>query len=211
MLKHLLKLAGIVLLVVVGLYAVDRMLYSPVMDGIDVSHHNVDNGFTMPSPAPRFIIAKATEGSVSRDPSFVELRRMARRSGAMFGAYHFLSTETPATMQFQNFEQVVGDNIDIIPILDVERHDGMRNLTVSEMRHLVRQWSKLCRERYGVEPIIYCNDWYRVKYFLDFPNRFWICNLICKPLTPAAIHQYTHNGNTLDYNHLMVPMSDILL
>lgn len=209
--RQLMKLGGMVVLVAAGVYTVDRLAYTPTMDGIDVSHHNVDHGFIMPEPEPRFIIAKATEGSVMRDRNFIELRRIARFADAMFGAYHFLSTATPASIQFANYVETVGDNIDIIPILDVEKHAGMRNLSRKEMRALVREWSRLCKERYGEYPIIYCTDLYRIRYFLDFPNKFWICNLWTKPLTPAVIHQYTHNGNTLDYDHLLVPLSDILL
>lgn len=210
--KRLLKISAGVLATVAILFVVTHLAiyctYRPTCDGIDVSHHN--DSIEIAEPIS-FVIAKATEGDNFVDPDFERYREYARTHGLKFGAYHFMSTRTPARRQFENFKNTVGDDIDIIPVLDVEGHKGMKRLSISQMRHLVNEWSKLCLESYGKLPIIYCNDSYRILYFMGFDNPMWIDSKSHQPLLPCAIHQYTNNDDTLDYNHLLTDLNNILL
>lgn len=206
--KIVLGALGTAVILFVLIHVVIYFIYRPTCDGIDVSHHN--NSIEIAQPIS-FVIAKATEGDSFVDPDFEHYREYARTHGLKFGAYHFMSTRTPATRQFENFRNTVGDDIDIIPVLDVEGHKGMKRLSINEMRKLVNEWSLLCQETYGKLPIIYCNDVYRLIYFVGFDNLMWIDSKSHQPLFPCAIHQYTNNDDTLDYNHLLTDIDNILL
>lgn len=185
------------------------LTYTPQCDGIDVSHHNRRTNLQDGSQ-PKFMIAKATEGATRRDPKFNHYRNEARQKGMKFGAYHYLKTGKSAKEQFENFKNTVGKDIDIIPVLDVEQTNN-KALSPKAMRRLVDEYSALCKEYYGVKPIIYCNEGYRFKYFLGSGYKMWICNWKTRPLLPCTIHQYTDNRDRLDYNCLQGDLSDILL
>ncbi|MDE6236584.1 MAG: glycoside hydrolase family 25 protein [Muribaculaceae bacterium] len=200
----------------VAWFVIEQFTYHPVCSGIDVSHYNhitskgrVPTSYSV-ADSSLFIIAKATEGSTLKDSKFYVHRQYARNKNIKFGAYHFLTRGASPKEQFEHFKRVVGHNIDIIPCLDVERYAN-KTWTYSQARKYVKEWSKLCKEHYGVNPIIYCTDWYRIVFFYDMPNQFWINNWYFKPLTACAIHQYTNNGETLDYNHLNTNINNLLL
>lgn len=204
-LRTLLAAACLFILVHVVVYIV----YTPTCDGLDVSHHN--RSIEAPGQQISFIIAKATEGDNYVDPDYARYRTYARERGLKFGAYHFMSTRTSAAEQFDNYRNTVGRDIDIIPVLDVESHKGMKRLSRSEMRAFVKEWSDLCRGYYGRAPIIYCNNMYRLYYFMDMDNPMWIDSKTAHPWLPCAIHQYTNNGDTLDYNHLLTDLTNLCL
>lgn len=198
-------------------YIMDRLSYKPSCDGIDVSHYNYITSKARGAPDSysavensSFLIAKATEGRTFIDSKYTIHKQFARSKGIKFGAYHFLSRGTPAKDQFEHFKKVVGKDIDLIPCLDVEKHNN-KNWGFSQVRSYVKEWSELCKEYYGVYPIIYCTDLYRIAFFFDMPNQFWINNWFCKPLTRCAIHQFTHNDETLDYNCLNTDINYITL
>ncbi|MBD5297632.1 MAG: hypothetical protein HDS21_06095 [Bacteroides sp.] len=197
-------------------FVVSQLTYHPVCDGIDVSHYNyITSKGCVPDSysavdSSTFIIAKATGGASLKDSKFGAHRRYAKAKDIKFGAYHFLTREVSAKEQFEHFKSVVGYDIDIIPCLDVEKYGG-KNWTYSQVRKYVKEWSELCREHYGVDPIIYCTDLYRIAFFYDMPNQFWINNWYFKPLISCAIHQYSNNGETLDYNYLNTSINNILL
>ena len=103
-----------------------------VIDGIDISHHNVVRDWDKVKAG--FIYAKATEGKSHRDTKFVRFRRNAMKRNIPFGAYHFLSTDVPAKQQFQNFKNAVTKgSTTLIPMLDIEGElpipdDSLRSL-----------------------------------------------------------------------------------
>lgn len=205
-----------VICAILGWFVIEQITYHPVCDGIDVSHYNnivskrdVPNSYSVVDSV-LFMVAKATEGSVLKDSKFHIHKRYANERGIKFGAYHFLTREDSPKAQFENFRNVVGRNIDILPCLDIEKY-GNKNWNYSQVRKYAEEWSNLCKEYYGVHPIIYCTDFYRIVFFYDMPNQFWINNWYLKPLTTCAIHQYSNNGETLDYNHLNTDINNLLI
>ncbi|MDE6416418.1 MAG: glycoside hydrolase family 25 protein [Duncaniella sp.] len=196
--------------------AAKQLTYHPTCEGIDVSHHNqiTANNYIHKSysaiDSVSFIIAKATQGASFKDKKFTEHKQFAKDRNIKFGAYHFLTREESPKEQFEFYKRVVNRDIDIIPCLDVEKY-GDQNWTYSQVREYVNEWSNLCKEYYGEFPIIYCTDVYRIRFFYDLPNQFWINNWYIKPLIKCAIHQYSNNEETLDYNHLNTDINNILL
>lgn len=205
--KTILKITfGVVVLLILWQYG-----YNPTCNGIDVSHYNDIDRLSADIVADlQFIIAKATEGSTLVDRKYKKHRAFAVSKNIKFGAYHFLTKQSPVSEQFEHFKNTVGKDIDIVPCVDIEKvnnkHWGMK-----EARKAIKEWSELCKEYYGKYPIIYCNDFYRIAYFYDMPNQFWITNWHFRPLTKCAIHQFSNNNETLDYNYLNININEICL
>lgn len=184
--------------------------YTPKCDGVDVSHYNSVKDFKDNLESIQFIIAKATEGSDIKDSKFKEYRSYAYKHGLKFGAYHFLTKESSIKNQFEHYKNVVGKKIDIIPCVDIEKTGG-KHWSKVEARKAIKEWSELCMAYYGKYPIVYCNDFYRLFYFYDMPNYFWITNWHFRPFAKCVIHQYSNNDETIDYNYLHTNINNILL
>ncbi|MDE5882968.1 MAG: hypothetical protein K2H60_14710 [Muribaculaceae bacterium] len=205
-----LKITLLLTSVLVMVFSIWYFSYSPSCDGIDVSHYNTINESTEGIDQINFIIAKATEGSDHIDTKYLKHKKYAYENGIKFGAYHFLSKISPIADQFENYKRVVGKDIDIIPCLDIEQING-KHWGRGEARKAVKEWSTLCLDYYGKYPIIYCNDFYRIFYFSDMLNQFWISNWHTRPFTKCAIHQYSNNDETIDHNHLLTDLENICL
>ena len=205
----------VALVALCAVFAYRHFSYHPVCTGIDVSHHNDILSSDSPEAYKRldsiqFLIAKATQGNGFVDSKYKRHRDFARKHDLKFGAYHFLTREHEASDQFDNFKKIAGKDIDIIPCLDIEGYDG-KQWSRGEARKQLKEWNDRCKEYYGTYPIVYCNEFYRIAYFHDMPNKFWINNWVTRPLLDCAIHQYTSNDETLDYNYLPFPIENILL
>ncbi|MDE6682151.1 MAG: glycoside hydrolase family 25 protein [Muribaculaceae bacterium] len=206
---------GAILLVLGAWISYRHFTYHPVCMGIDVSHHNDITGKNTPEAfksldSIQFLIAKATQGDSFKDSEYNNYKAYAKKMRLKFGAYHFLTRNHDAYDQFDHFRKVAGREIDIIPCLDIESYDD-KHWSRSEAREKLNEWNEKCKEYYGVYPIVYCNEFYRLVYFNDMPNKFWICNKVTRPLRDCVIHQYTNNHETLDYNYLPYPIENILL
>lgn len=95
------------------------------MRGIDVSHHNYDEGFrpSMVANEAKFLIAKATGGKGFVDPACNKMIQEALSLGMKFGFYHFGNDSTPGTAKEEAFafiracENYFGEGV---PALDWE-------------------------------------------------------------------------------------------
>lgn len=126
-----------------------------VIDGIDISHHNVVRDWDKVKAG--FIYAKATEGKSHRDTKFVRFRRNAMKRNIPFGAYHFLSTDVPAKQQFQNFKNAVTKgSTTLIPMLDIE---GELPIPDDSLKALVGGWIQECHDYYGYYPLLYLSPY----------------------------------------------------
>lgn len=204
-----------VILILGAIFAYRHFTYHPVCMGIDVSHYNDILSDNAPEAyknldSIEFLIAKATQGKGFVDSKYKRHRHLARKNNLKFGAYHFLTREHSVADQFDNFKKVVGNDIDIIPCLDIERYDD-NHWTRGEARAKLKEWNEKCKEYYGTYPIVYCNEFYRLVYFPDMPNKFWICNWTTKPFLDCSIHQFKNNDETLDYNYLPFSIENILI
>lgn len=200
--------------------------------GIDISHHQgtVDwdrlrNAMINGSPV-RFVIIKATEGSAHVDENFESNFEQALENGFIRGAYHYLTTTSPARAQANFFISTVNlQPGDLPPVLDVEHK--AKDMSVEDFQREVLTWLHIVENRYQVKPIIY--TYYRFKdmylsdeRFNDYP--YWIAHYYVDKMqykgqwkfwqhTDAArlpgIRGYVdldiYNGSYYDLKQLLIP------
>ena len=183
--------------------------------GVDLSHHNTVTNWELVEAD--FIFLKATEGSTFTDSKYISYRDKAQQHGIAVGAYHFMTTSSSAKRQFQNFYRVVGDNIDLLPVLDVEIQTRGYPKTKLQMYQHVKTFVDLCIEHYGKKPIIYSSEWFYTHYKLDeLGCPFWSGDVDAKVHIPHVIHQQTIKSvpgiaGKVDYDVLKCKLSDIQL
>lgn len=182
-----------------GLY---ERVYPPLeADGYDLSHHNKNVKWDALSDA-EFVYLKATEGVGYTDPKFRQFTKQAKKHGIRVGAYHFMTAKTSGKAQFNHFLKTVGDDMDLIPVLDVEKR-GISNENI-------KQFISECEKHYGVKPMIYANTKYYYKHYNAFKGcKWWMAHY--KPGLNAlqstyAIWQYSDKrkvaGMQIDHNHI---------
>ena len=146
-----------------------------VPEGLDISHHNIVTDWS--SVKADFIFIKATEGSNWVDPDWVANQRGARAAGIPVGAYHFMTTSSPAETQFAHFSRVVHrDSIDLVPVLDIEKQTAGHLLSRKALQAEVRTWVDLCEKHYGKKPILYSKQSF---YLKNFAGPFGDCLYWC--------------------------------
>ena len=154
----------------------------PALHGIDISHHNTITAWD--SLDVDFIFVKATEGADWVDVSFQANLDSARKHGIPVGAYHFLTTTSPAADQFASYSAMVPrDSVDLRPVLDVEcMTKGHRMGRKAFVAH-VGQWISLCQSHYGIKPILYSSRrFYRLHLKRDFDGcPFWCGDINAGP------------------------------
>lgn len=144
-------------------------------EGFDISHHNAVTDWG--SVKADFIYIKATEGSNWIDPDWQTNRRAAIRAGIPVGAYHFMTTSSPAEAQFEHFRSVVHkDSVDLVPALDIEKQTAGYVMPRKALQAHVRAWVNLCIEHYGRAPVIYCSQSF---YLKNFAGSFGDCPYWC--------------------------------
>jgi GH25 family lysozyme M1 (1,4-beta-N-acetylmuramidase) len=180
------SVAAVVTLVVVSISAVPaaaaegsghpgRSIQSPIQQyvatepppgaipGIDVSHHQgTIDWVQVAASGQRFVIAKATEGLFSVDPTYATNRAGATAAGLVFGAYHFARPDLHPTDprgeadHFVDTAQLGPGNI--VPVLDLERPG---DLTQAQLTEWILAWLSQVTSRTGVRPMVYTspNGW----------------------------------------------------
>lgn len=137
-----------------------------------------------------FAFIKATEGASIVDGQFRRNWINAEEQGISKGAYHFFIPSRSAKKQAENFISIVNlKHGDIPPVLDVERD---REVSVVNMRKVVKVWLDEVEDHYGVKPIIYTNVDFYQKYFQtgfeEYP--LWIAHYL-QPVRPRIQNQWT--------------------
>jgi GH25 family lysozyme M1 (1,4-beta-N-acetylmuramidase) len=131
--------------------------------GIDVSHHQGTIDWAqVAASGQRFVIAKATEGLFSVDPTYATNRAGATAAGLVFGAYHFARPDLHPTDprgeadHFVDTAQLGPGNI--VPVLDLERSG---DLTQAQLTEWILAWLGQVTARTGVRPMVYTspNGW----------------------------------------------------
>ena len=142
-------------------------------DGIDVSKHQgvIDWGQLKQYSKIKFVYIKATEGTDYVDPRYKENLRNARKHGFKVGSYHFLSTKSSATTQFQNFIRIANrEEQDLLPVIDVE---VAGRWTSQQLRDSLKVFADLVEDYYGCKPLIYTSEKFFTKHlgraFADYP------------------------------------------
>lgn len=174
-------------------------------DGIDLSHHNI--AYDWGKVDAKFIYVRATMGSNIKDKRYDVHRKAALRHKIPMGAYHFLTAKTSAKIQFDNFKEVVSaSHIQLRPMLDVEETkywSAPSKFSDEDAHDLIRKWCDLCKETYGIAPIIYTTEklYQRFKLHKGFDDCIWwvanynnIKDYEKKCKIPYTIHQYSDNN-----------------
>ena len=91
--------------------------------GLDLSHHrpNLDLRSAKQQKI-RFIITKATGGDDFEDDWYEYYRDESKAKGLPFGAFHYWRANADPHDQAKWFYDHVGDDIDLLPKLDVEKY-----------------------------------------------------------------------------------------
>lgn len=126
--------------------------------GIDVSHHQGKINWEQVAWGGdiKFAYIKATEGINHTDPTYKTNVSEAMRYGIPVGAYHFFRADRDGRSQFLHFADIVGNNFDLVPMLDLEDSGG-RISDIEGYRTEVEKFIRSCEEYYGVKPIVYSN------------------------------------------------------
>lgn len=182
--------------------------------GIDLSHHN--SGISWEDLEVDFVYLKATEGSTWTDPKFNEYMKCAKDNNIYVGAYHFFTCSSTGKKQFENFRKTVGENIDLVPVLDIEIR---KKISRQQLQAELCAWIQECRKHYGCYPIIYTSDIFYIKNLKGNKTigkcPVWLGDVDCKNmLTPHIMHQVTIRKikgchYPVDVNHLYVEINDI--
>jgi GH25 family lysozyme M1 (1,4-beta-N-acetylmuramidase) len=131
--------------------------------GIDVSRYQGTIDWAqVAASGQRFVIAKATEGLFTVDPTYATNRAGAMAAGLVFGAYHFarpdLHPNDPIgeADHFVDTAQLGPGNI--VPVLDLERSG---DLTQAQLTAWILAWLGEVAARTGVRPMVYTspNGW----------------------------------------------------
>lgn len=115
--------------------------------GIDVARYQA--GLDMDLVRERgcsFVIAKATQGIETTDPSFYRFAAEASQNVLHSGAYHFFEPGKDPRRQADVFSRTAEDAVNMIPTLDFETLKGVDVLTASRralewIEHVERIWS----------------------------------------------------------------------
>lgn len=177
--------------------------------GVDVSSYQGKvNWRTMEQQDIAFAFIKATEGSSHVDRRFEENWNNVWKTNLRAGAYHFMSFDTPASRQADNFiRQVRKKKRMLPPVVDVELYGTYTT------HHPDRQkvWSildpllKRLKQEYGMDPVIYTNTSLYRKYIQGrYKNEIWIADLtVQQPMsdgTKWTFCQYSIQGRMKGYS-----------
>ncbi len=141
---------------------VEGMEESAFLPGIDVSHHNGRIDWdAVAGEGVVFAYAKATEGTVMRDPRFSSNWKGMRDAGLLRGAYHFFRPAQSVERQAERFLARIGEPApgDLPPMLDLEEtsraSDEWLGIERSRRTLLALAWLDLVERALGRKPVVY--------------------------------------------------------
>ena len=150
--------------------------------GVDVSYYEGTVDWAKAYTAGvRFAFIRLSDGTVFRDPKFVQNWANAKTAGVIRGAYQFFRPNQSATAQADMMIAAIGTYQpgDLPPVIDVETTDGLGPATVAAR---VKTWMERVKAGLGVDPIVYTGMY------------FWrdqVGNLATYAANPLWIAQYT--------------------
>lgn len=153
-----------------------------------------------------FAMMKSTQGTTIKDPTFERNFAEAKRVGIIRGAYHFLSTSSPADKQAQYFiANTPLESGDLPPVLDLEIDKNVMKRDHDKVVRMTKEWLRIVEQHYGVRPIIYTYNNYYIDYLrghgLDDYD-YWIARYGSEPSARHwEIWQFTETGRANGINH----------
>lgn len=167
--------------------------------GIDVSHHqgNIDWHTVGEATDLDFVFIKATEGLSHRDKTFEYNLHGARMAAIKAGAYHFFLPGASGREQFSHFSYVVGRDIDLRPVLDLELPPRTTIADPEAYRREVTAYIQACKAYYGCLPIVYASpsfvkDMQLQPVITDCP--YWIAWYPRFPIFTASGRRFLHSA-----------------
>lgn len=150
--KHL----SVIFLVIFFLLVVFVFVGKKGHKGIDISHHQGDINWeqVVKEGEVEFAYIKATEGTDYRDKKYRTNRNDARKQGIPVGPYHFFRADKSGQLQFEFFSSVIGEDFDLIPVLDLEELGG-KIKDKDKYRNEVKVFINLFKSHYGFTPLLY--------------------------------------------------------
>ena len=107
-------------------------LFLDLVEGLDLNRYRPGVDIkTAKQQGIRFIITKATQGTTIYDPEYENYRDEAKAKGLPFGAYCYWQAGVDPIAQAQYFFDHVGNDIDLLPILGVEKYGNQGVLSQS--------------------------------------------------------------------------------
>lgn len=146
-----------------AVHGVDVSRYQSEIDWVKVSNQDI-----------HFAYVKASEGETITDTHFCKNWAAIKAAGIKRGAYHFFRPTTSVLTQAQNFiDNVILENGDLPPVLDVEVMDGVSS---EELIKRMQTWLDIIELHFQIKPIIYTNQKFfnehLAKNFKDYP--LWV-------------------------------------
>lgn len=145
---------------VTRLFAVASLALADYVEGLDLSHHRPDVPIqTAKQQGIRFIIAKATQGNYlfNKDNWYVRYRDETRAKNLPFGAFHYWDARIPPIEQAKYFYDRTKDDLDLLPIWDIERYLNEGVLTRSVAAQNISDGLQETAQLFGRDVMIYTN------------------------------------------------------
>lgn len=148
---------------------------------LDISNYNnINNYVDFASSGLTGAICKASEGTTLQESSFNEKYDNLKSVGVRVGAYHMLCVTSQPETQAENFaNQLIGKQLDIFPVLDVE-YNNLKNVNEEYSNRFIAKFKELT----GLDMIVYSCESYFNECFSDaFKNShpLWVANYSHKP------------------------------
>ena len=143
--------------------------------GVDVSRYQSEIDWKeVASQDITFAFVKASEGETITDTHFCQNWAAIKEANIKRGAYHFFRPTTSVLTQAQNFiDNVILENGDLPPVLDVEVMDGVSK---EDLVKRMQAWLDIIEMHFQIKPVIYTNQKFfnehLAKDFKDYP--LWI-------------------------------------
>jgi len=189
--------------------------------GMDISHNNGAINWANLTPHIQFVYCKYSQGAGFKDPMFGSYIAAIREKSFIYGAYHFLTFQSPAQDQANNFLANGLDFTDpnvLPPALDIEWQVGSTDAESAQLDQyvannkdacvqLITDWLNAVTVATGRTPVIYTARSYWDEYFNGVTqfggNPLWIPSYQTNPPgLPAtggwhdfAIWQYAETGS----------------
>ena len=140
------------------IFASARLAIADYCLGLDLSHHRPDLDLkAAKAQGIRFIITKATQGDYRFDEWYEHYRDQSKAKGLPFGAFHYWTTDVDPMAQAKYFFDHVGDDIDLLPVLDVEKYGNQGKLSQAVAAQHVHDNLSEIEQLFGRQAMIYTN------------------------------------------------------
>ena len=180
----------------------ETVAYSTGFDGIDVSHHNgtIDWKSVKKNKGIQFVYIKATEGKTHVDRNYLTNARGAHDQKLKVGIYHYFTSRSSATEQFNWFKQNANQTWqDLVPVVDVEDFSGWRSK--EQLQDSLMAFVRMVKKHYGKLPLIYTHQNFYNSYLYPRFNKHYLFIAAYRKSPPVIkggatydIWQYSDSG-----------------